>query len=49
MFEVCEKNAYKALIEVTERLFNRYITIDKPFPEKPHIKKLKTRWMGAIK
>ena len=48
MFEVSEKNAYKALIEVTERLFNRYVTIDRPFPNKPHITKLKTRWISSI-
>jgi plasmid replication initiation protein len=48
MFEVSEKNAYKALIEVTERLFNRYVTIDRPFPDKPRITKLKTRWISSI-
>lgn len=48
MFEVSEKNAYKALIEVTERLFNRYVTIEKPFPDKPHITRLKTRWISSI-
>lgn len=48
MFEVSEKNAYKALIEVTERLFNRYVTIESPFPDKPHITRLKTRWISSI-
>ena len=48
MFEVSEKNAYKALIEVTERLFNRYVTIDRPFSDKPHITRLKTRWISSI-
>lgn len=48
MFEVSEKRAYQALVEVTENLFNRYIVIKAPFPHKPNIEKLKTRWISSI-
>ncbi len=48
IFDVTEKRAYQALIEVTENLFNRYIVINKPFPHKPNIDKLKTRWISSI-
>lgn len=48
LFDVSEKRAYQALVEVTENLFNRYIVISKPFPDKPKIDKLKTRWISSI-
>lgn len=48
IFDVTEKRAYQALIEVTENLFNRYIVINKPYPNKPNIDKLKTRWISSI-
>ena len=48
IFEVSEKRAYQALVEVSENLFNRYIVIKNPFPNKPHIDKLKTRWISSI-
>ena len=49
IFEVSEKRAYQALIEVTENLFNRYIVIDNPDPDEPDITKLKTRWISSIR
>lgn len=48
IFEVSEKRAYQALVEVTENLFNRYIVITNP-PDEPDIKKLKTRWISSIR
>lgn len=48
IFEVSEKRAYQALVEVTENLFNRYIVINNPFPNRPNITKLKTRWISSI-
>lgn len=48
LFDVSEKRAYQALIEVTENLFNRYIVIKKPFPHRPNIDKLKTRWISSV-
>ncbi len=48
LFEVSDKRAYQALLEVSENLFNRYIVIKKPFPNKPNIDKLKTRWISSI-
>lgn len=48
IFEVSEKRAYQALVEVSENLFNRYIVITNP-PDEPDIKKLKTRWISSIR
>lgn len=48
IFEVSEKRAYQALIEVTENLFNRYIVINNPSSDKPNLTKLKTRWISSI-
>ena len=48
LFDVSEKRAYQALVEVSENLFNRYIVINHPFRDKPNIKKLKTRWISSI-
>jgi plasmid replication initiation protein len=48
LFEVSEKNAYKALIEVAQTLFKRYVTIENPFPDKPNINKLQTHWISSI-
>jgi len=47
-FSVSEDAAYLALCDVAESLFNRYIIIDNPFPDKPKIKRLKTRWISSI-
>ncbi len=47
-FSVSEDRAYHALVEVAESLFNRYIIIDEPFPDKPKAKRLKTRWISSI-
>lgn len=49
MFSVTESRAYHALIEVSETLFNRYVIVDNPYPEKPRIKSLKMRWISSIK
>ena len=48
LFGVSEKNAYKALIDVTQTLFKRYIVIEKPFPDEPNINKLQTHWISSI-
>lgn len=48
IFGVSDKTAYEALIEVTDSLFNRYIVINNPFPHKPNITHLKTRWISSI-
>ena len=49
MFSVSEDRAYHALIDVTESLFNRYVVVDNPYPERPRIKRLKMRWISSIK
>jgi plasmid replication initiation protein len=49
MFHVTESRAYHALTEVSETLFNRYVVVDNPYPDKPRIKRLKMRWISAIK
>jgi|APLak6261660231_1056022.scaffolds.fasta_scaffold03756_2 plasmid replication initiation protein len=48
LFSISEDRAYHALSEVTDSLFNRYVVIDKPFPDKPKITRLKTRWISTI-
>lgn len=48
LFSVSEDRAYHALTEVTESLFNRYVVIDNPYPEKPRVKRLKMRWISSI-
>lgn len=49
LFSVSKDRAYHSLIEVSDSLFNRYIIIDNPYPHKPKIKSLKTRWISSIK
>ncbi len=49
LFSISEKNAYAALVEVAENLFNRYVIIDNPDPKRPKIKRLKMRWLSSIK
>jgi plasmid replication initiation protein len=46
LFDVSEKNAYKALIEVAERLFSRYVVMVKPDSDWD---KLKTHWISSIR
>lgn len=46
LFDVSEKNAYKALIDVSERLFSRYVVIEKPDADWD---KLKTHWISSIR
>jgi plasmid replication initiation protein len=48
LFSVSEDRAYHALLEVTKTLFDRYITIDNPYPDRPKIKQLKMRWISSI-
>jgi len=45
LFDVSEKNAYKALIDVAERLFSRYVVLLKPDSDWD---KLKTHWISSI-
>lgn len=49
LFSVSDDNAYQALIDVTESLFNRYVVIDNPYPDRPRVKRLKMRWISSIK
>ena len=49
LFSVSDENAYQALIEVTKSLFNRYVIIDNPYPDRPKVKKLELRWISSIK
>jgi plasmid replication initiation protein len=49
IFSVSETNAYAALIDVAEALFNRYVVVENPEPKRPKIKRLKMRWISSIK
>lgn len=48
LFFVSDDRAYHALIEVTETLFNRYVVIDNPYPDRPKVKRLKMRWISSV-
>jgi len=48
LFNISEDRAYHALVDVTDSLFNRYIMIKNPFPNKPKIDTLKIRWISSI-
>lgn len=49
VFSVSEDAAYIALVDVAENLFNRYVTIDNPFPKDSSVTQLKTRWISSIR
>jgi len=48
LFAVSENRAYHALLDVTETLFNRYVAVDNPYPNRPRVKRLKMRWISSI-
>lgn len=41
-------HAYKALKEVADNLFGRYVVINNPDESNPKIKQIKTRWISSI-
>jgi plasmid replication initiation protein len=47
-FQVSQKEAYDSLKDAAERLFHRYVLIDRPDPDDPSITCTKTRWVSAI-
>jgi plasmid replication initiation protein len=49
LFFVSDENAYQALIDVTKTLFNRYVVVDNPYPDRPKVKRLEMRWISSIK
>jgi plasmid replication initiation protein len=49
LFSVSEDNAYQALLDVAKSLFNRYIVVDSPYPDRPKVKRLEMRWISSIK
>ena len=48
LVEIEQRWAYKELKEASERLFNRYLTIDAPDPDNPELTRTKTRWVHSI-
>ena len=48
LFSVSDDRAYHSLIEVAESLFNRYVVLDNPYPNRPRVKRLKMRWISSI-
>lgn len=49
LFSVSDVNAYQALIDVTKTLFDRYVVVDNPYPNRPKITSLKVHWISSIK
>lgn len=47
-FGMNPKNAYSELKDVSEVLFNRFLTIYQPDPEEPKLESTRTRWITAI-
>jgi plasmid replication initiation protein len=41
-------HSYKALQEVADSLFSRYVVIDNPNTANPKIKRIKTRWISSV-
>jgi plasmid replication initiation protein len=48
LFSVSDKTAYETLRDVADTLFNRYVVISNPFPDKPKAQYLKTRWISSL-
>lgn len=48
-FSLSDENAYQALVDTAKSLFNRYVVIENPYPDKPKIKRLEMRWISSIK
>lgn len=47
-FGVNSKNAYSDLKDVSDVLFNRFLTIHQPDSEEPKLESTRTRWISAI-
>jgi plasmid replication initiation protein len=47
-FGVNSKNAYSDLKEISDILFNRFLTIYQPDPDEPKLESTRTRWISAI-
>lgn len=47
-FQLPLTNAYRDLQSVADKLYERSVTIPTPFPDKPKISQLKTRWISSI-
>ena len=48
MFEISADRAYSELQAVTDKLYERSVTIQQPDPERPNVAATKTRWVSAI-
>lgn len=47
-FGMSQKKAYEELLDASQRLFERYVTIDNPDPETPELLSTRTRWISSI-
>lgn len=48
LFDMPVKQAYAALKDAAERLYERSVTIGKPDPDDPRVEYTKTRWVSAV-
>ena len=48
MFDTPQKNAYRELQTVADRLYDRSVTVHDPDPENPKIATTKTRWITSV-
>lgn len=48
MFEISADRAYSELQTVTDKLYERSVTIQQPDPDRPKVTATKTRWVSAI-
>jgi plasmid replication initiation protein len=48
LYGVTEDNVYGELLEVAKNLYQRSLTIYNPYPDRPKLEKLETRWISSI-
>ncbi|PWQ95091.1 RepB family plasmid replication initiator protein [Leucothrix pacifica] len=48
MFEISADRAYSELQAVTDKLYERSVTVQQPDPDRPNVATTKTRWVSAI-
>lgn len=48
MFDISADRAYSELQTVTDKLYDRSVTIQQPDPDRPNLVSTKTRWVSAI-
>ncbi len=48
MYNISQDRAYNELKEVSKNLYHRSLTIFNPYPNRPKVEKIETRWISSI-